>query len=305
MKYRFLFVLLIALTSIQVSYSQELKCNISINSQQIQGSNKRVFNTLQTALYEFMNNRAWSNHVFSVEERIECNILITISDVSSDEYKATLQIQARRPVYNSSYNTVMLNYVDNSFTFSYVEYEPLDFTESTFRSNLTSVMAFYAYMILGFDYDSFSLMGGTEFYKKAETIVNNAQTASEKGWKAFDSKNNKNRYWLVKNMLDSKYEPFREFLYRYHIKGLDLMDQKTSDARAEIADDLVLLQKIYRDKPDPYLNPLQIIFDAKADEFVNIFSESFSEEKNRVYTILKEIDPSNVSKYEKLIKQSN
>ena len=284
-------------------YGQELRCNISVLSQQIQGSNKKIFQTLQTALYEFLNNRTWTNHVFNVNERIECNMMINVTDqLSADEFKATLTVQSRRPVFNSSYNTVMLNYIDNNFTFSYVEFEPLEFNENTFQSNLTSIMAFYVYLIIGLDYDSFSQDGGTEFFEKAENIVNNAQNTPDKGWKPFDSKNNKNRYWLVKNILDERYEPVREFIYKYHRLGLDMMDSKPNEGRTEIAEDLTLLQKVFRDKPDPYLNFMQIIFDAKSDEFVNIFSESMSDEKSRVYQILKEIDNANESKYQKIIK---
>jgi hypothetical protein len=297
----YLFILLLSV--LPLSYAQELRCSVQVVSPQVQGTNKKVYQTLQTALTDFMNNRVWTSNVFKVEERIECNILINITEqVSADEFKGTIQIQSRRPVYNSSYSTVMFNYMDNNFSFKYVEFQSLDFSETTFTSNLTSVMAYYAYMIIGFDYDSFSNEGGTDYFKKADNIVNNAQSATDKGWQAFDSKNNKNRYWLVKNVLDDKYEPVREFYYRYHRKGLDMLDAKPDAARADIAESLELLQQVYRQKPDPYLNYLQVIFDAKADEFVNIFSESFSEEKNRVLTILKEIDPPNGTKYEKIAK---
>ena len=161
-----IFLFQIAFQSIN---SQELKCNISVNSQQIQGTNKKVFTTLQTALYEFMNNKAWTNHTYAMNERIECNILINISDQSgADEFKGSIQIQSRRPVFNSSYNTVMLNYVDNNFNFKYIEYEVLELNENSHQSNLSAVLAFYVYIILGLDYDSFSLEGGSEFFNKAE-----------------------------------------------------------------------------------------------------------------------------------------
>jgi hypothetical protein len=300
---RKLFLLILFLSVLSLSYAQELRCSVQVVSPQVQGTNKKVYQTLQTALTDFMNNRVWTSHVFKPEERIECNILINITEqTTADEFKGTLQVQSRRPVYNSSYSTVMFNYMDNNFSFQYIEFQSLDFSETSFTSNLTSVMAYYAYMILGFDYDSFSENGGTEYFKKADNIVNNAQSATDKGWQAFDSKNNKNRYWLVKNVLDEKYAPVREFYYRYHRKGLDLLDSKPDAARADIAESLELLQQVYRQKPDPYLNYLQVVFDAKADEFVNIFSESFTEEKNRVLTILKEIDPPNGTKYEKIAK---
>ena len=300
---QFLFLLLLLISLFQASFlnSQELRCNISVNTQQIQGTNKKVFTTLQSTLYEYMNNRAWTGHTYSMNERIECNILINISDQSgADEFKGTLQIQARRPVFNSSYNTVMLNYLDNNFNFKYVEYEVLELNESSHQSNLASVLAFYAYVILGLDYDSYSLEGGSEFFAKAEKIVNNAQGSSDRGWKPYEAKNNKNRYWLVKNILDKRYSPLREFNYRYHRLGLDLLDSKPTDGRNEITESLLLLQKVYREKPDPFLHYLNVVFDAKADEFVNIYSEALPDEKSRAFQILNEIDNANAAKYKKI-----
>ena len=280
--------------------AQELKCNIQVMSEQVQGTNKRIFETLQQAMYEFMNNRNWTNNVFTNEERIECNMLFNITDYNGSDFKGTLQIQERRPVFNSSYNSVLFNYLDQNIQFSYVEYEPLIFSETSFTSNLTSLLAYYAYVMIGLDYDSFSYKGGTEYFKKAEAIVNLAQNAKEKGWRPFETSNNKNRYWLIQNILDDKYAPVREFIYKYNRLGLDLMASKPSEGRDEIANDLKLLQTVFRQKPDPYMHFLQVIFDAKSDEWVNIFSESFPEEKNRVVQILKEIDPPNLAKYQKI-----
>lgn len=281
---------------------QELRCNIQLVTQQIQGTNKQIFQTLQTAMYEFMNNRNWTEHRYDYDERIECSILINLTEqLGAEEFRGSIQIQSRRPAYNSTYNTTMFNFLDNDVRFRYIEYEPLEFNEQTHLSNLTSLLAFYAYIIIGLDYDSFSTEGGTPYFQKAEAIVNNAQNIPEPGWKPYDGARNKNRYWLIKNILDDEYRPVREFIYRYHRLGLDMMDSKVNEGRAEIAEDMRLLQKVYREKPDPYLFFLQIIFDAKSDEFVNIFSESFPEEKRRVTTILKEIDPANTSKYEKII----
>jgi len=283
-------------------FSQELKCNVQVVSQQIQGTNKQVFQTLQTAIYEFMNTIVWTNHIYGIDERIECNLLFNITDqISADEFKGTLQIQSRRPIYNTNYNTVMFNYMDNDIHFRYVEFEPLQFDETQHLSNLTSLLAFYAYIILGLDYDSFSYEGGTAYFQMAENIVNNAQNAREVGWKAFESTSHKNRYWLINDILDDKYAPIREFIYRYHRHGLDVMDEKVVEGRGVIAESLENLQKIYREKPDPFMQILKIILDAKADEFVNIFSESFVEEKNRVVTILQEIDPSNQPKYQRIL----
>jgi len=283
-----------------VIFAQELKCNIQVFSDQVQGTNKKIFETLQKAMYEFVNNRNWTNHVFTNEERIECNMLFNIQSYTGSDFTATLQVQARRPVFNSSYTTVLLNYFDASAQFSYIEFEPLDFSENAFTSSLTSILAYYANIIVGLDYDTYAYNGGTEYLRKAESIVNNAQTAKEPGWKLFDGKNNKNRYRLIQNLLDDKFAPAREFMYKYHRLGLDAMAEKPNEGRDEIAEDLKLLQQVYRAKPDPYMVLLNVIFDAKNDEWVNIFSESFPEEKNRVVTILKEIDPANSTKYQKI-----
>ena len=278
---------------------------MQIVTQQIQGTNKKIFQTLQAAVYEFVNNRTWTNNVYSYSERIECNIMINLTDqISSDEFKGTIQVQSRRPVYNTTYNSTMFNYVDNKFHIRYVEFEPLEFNETSHLSNLTSILAYYVYIIIGLDNDSFSFEGGSQYFEKAEAIVMNAQNAPFAGWKPYEGSGNKNRYWLIKNILDVEYSPVREFLYRYHRMGLDNLESATNEARIEIIEGLRLLQEVYRKKPDPYLFLLQIVFDAKKDEFVNIFSESFAEEKSRVLRILKEIDPSNSRKYEKINKET-
>lgn len=285
--------------------AQELKCNIQINSQKISGTNRTVYQTLQTAIYEFMNNTSWTNHVYSIDERIECNIVINLNEqLGSDEYKGTIQVQSRRPVFNTSYNTTTLNFLDNYFDFRYMEFNKLEFSETTHLSNLTSVLAFYAYIILGIDYDSYSLMGGTEYFEKAEKILNNAQNATETGWKAYEG-NRKNRYWMVENILSEKYRPIREVYYRYHRLGLDIMNEKLIEGRAEIVDCMASIQKVFREKPDPYMFYMQLFFDAKNDELVSLFSESFASEKSRVVNILTEIDNANASKYKAIMEQKN
>jgi hypothetical protein len=281
--------------------AQELNCNIQISAQRIQGSNRQVFESMQRDLYEFMNNTVWTNHVFSYAERIDCNILINLTDqLSADEFKGTIQIQLSRPVFNTTYKSTMLNFIDNSFQFRYVEFQPLEFDPSTYRSSLVSVLAYYTYMILGFDYDSFSPLGGTEFYQMAEKIVTSAQNAPEPGWKPYDGSRNRNRYWLVKNALDKEYEGVRQFLYDYNINGLDKMESKIAEARTSMVESLKLIQEVYRKKPDPFMYIVQVVMDAKADEFINIFSAAFPEEKSRVVQILTEIDPANKAKYEKI-----
>lgn len=299
--------LLVSLSLIPLlSFAQELKCNVQIVSQQVQGTNKQVFETLQSEIYEFMNNRVWTNHVYSIEERIECNIMFNITEqLSADEFRGTLQIQSRRPVFNTNYNTVMLNYMDNDIQFRYIEFEPLEFDLNSHISNLTSILSFYAYVVLALDYDSFSLEGGTAFWEAAERIVDNAQNAQEKGWKPFDNTSHKNRYWLVKDFMDPEYKLCREFIYRYHRHGLDMMDTKVTEGRAEISNSFELLQKVFRQKPDPFLQPLRLLFDAKSDEIVNVYSDSFPEERSRVSQILNEIDQANANKYKAIVESKN
>lgn len=281
--------------------SQELKCNVQIVSQSIQGTNKQVFQTMQTAIYEFMNNMNFTNHVYQFDERIECNFMFNITDqLSADEFKGTLTIQSRRPIYSTNIHTTMLNFVDNNVHFRYVEFEPLEWDPTQHISNLTALLAYWAYMIIGLDYDSFGFMGGTPFYQQAENIVQNAQNAREGGWKPFESLDHKNRYWLVTDILNDGYKPIRQFNYAYHRLGLDMMDAKVNEGRGTIAENLDHLLRVYREKPDPFIYWLQLILDAKSDEMINIFSESFTEEKMRVIRILQEIDPANKTKYDKI-----
>lgn len=281
--------------------SQELNCNVQISAQRIQGSNRQVFETMQRDIYEFMNSTVWTNNVYSYAERIDCNILINLNDqLSSDEFRGTIQIQLRRPVFNTTYNSTMLNFIDNEFQFRYVEFQPLEFDPGAHRSNLISVLAYYTYIILGFDFDSYSHLGGTEFFQMAEKIVTNAQNAPERGWKPYDASRNRNRYWLVKNILDKEYEGVRQFIYDYDIHGLDKMESKISEARTSMLESLRLIQEVYRRKPDPFMYFVQVVLESKSDELVNIFSEAFPEEKSRVVQILTEVDPANKAKYEKI-----
>ena len=302
MRKSFIFIFLVLLP-LALS-GQELRCNVQVVSQQIQGTNRQVFQTLQNAIYEFMNNRVWTDHVYAMEERIECNLMFNITEqLSADEFKGTLSVQSRRPVYNTNYNTVTLNFVDNDIQFRYVEFEPLEFDLNSHLSNLTSILAFYAYYILGLDYDTFSLLGGTPYFEKAERIVLNAQNVPESGWKPLDDLAHKSRYWLVKDMLDVDYEPIRVFNYRYHRLGLDTMDEKVAEGRAEITNSLELLQKVYRNRPDPYMYLLSLVFDSKVDEIVNVYSESYPEERTRAHTILVEINKTNANKYKAILEQ--
>ena len=252
---------------------------------------------MQSDLYEFMNNRKWTEHVYSYDEKIKCNILIRLDEqISVDEFRGSIQVQLTRPIFNSSYESTILNIKDNDFRCKYVEFQPLEFNETSNRDNLTNIMAYYAYIILGFDYDTYSRDGGTPYYLKAEAIVNNSQNAREKGWRSFQSE--RNRYWLVENILNKSYSSYRSCLYSYHRQGLDIMSDKPEEGRAAIANSMRDIQKVFRRKPSTYI--LQMFFDAKSDELVKIFSKSFPDERNRVLAILNEVDPSNGSKYEKI-----
>lgn len=293
-----IFAILVLVFSLSLNgFAQELRCQITVSHQRIQGANQALFRTMQSDLYEFVNNRKWTEHVFSYDEKIKCNILIRLDEqISVDEFKGSIQVQLKRPIFNSSYETTILNIKDNDFRCKYVEFQPLEFNETSNRDNLTNILAFYAYVILGFDYDTFSPEGGTPYFEKAQAIVNNSQNASEKGWKAFESE--RNRYWLMENILNKSYSDYRKCMYSYHREGLDLMSERAEEGRANIATSLRDIQKVFRRRPSIYI--LQMFFDAKADELVNIFSKSFPDERNRVVAILNEVDPSNGSKYEKI-----
>ncbi|MCK3685012.1 DUF4835 family protein [Maribellus sp. YY47] len=277
--------------------AQELRCNVTVSARGIQGANQNLFRTMQSDIYDFMNNRKWTEHVYGYDEKIRCNILIRLDEqVSADEFKGSIQVQLTRPVFNSSYTSTVLNIKDNDFHCNYVEFQPLEFNETSNRDNLTNILAYYAYIILGFDYDTFSPEGGTEFFQKAQSIVNNSQNARERGWKSFESE--RNRYWLTENILNKSYSSFRSCMYNYHRMGLDIMSDRAEEGRATIANSLRDIQKVFRRRPSTYI--LQIFFDAKVDELVNVFSKSFPDERSRVLTILNEVDPSNGSKYEKI-----
>lgn len=296
MKYIFILILLFLFASV-TSFAQELRCNVTVSAQRIQGANQNLFRTMQSDIYEFMNNRKWTDHVYSYDEKLKCNIMILLEEqISADEFSGTIQVQLIRPVFDSSYETTLLNIKDNNFRCRYVEFQPLEFNETSNRENLTNILAFYAYVILGYNYDSFGPEGGTPYFEKAQAIVNNSQTLNVKGWKSFESE--RNRYWLLENILNKSYSDFRRCMYNYHRNGLDLMSQRAEEGRATIAESLRDLQKVFRKRPSTYI--LQMFFDAKVDELINVFSKSYPDERNRVLTILNEIDPSNGSKYAKI-----
>lgn len=279
--------------------AQELNCSVSVVSPQVQGSNREVYDNLRKAIYEFINTTTWTDHIFKEQERIQCQLMFNITNrVSDDEFEGTLQIQSSRPVFNTSLTTVLLNHRDNDIRFKYSEFEPLVFNENMFTSNLVAIVAFYVNIIIGIDYDTFGPEGGQLFFQRAEAIVTNAQNAQESGWKAFEGI--RNRYWLVENLMNDKYRAMRSCLYRYHRLGLDRMSERLDEGRAEIAEALYELRPAYRENPQAMI--FQVFFTAKSEEIVNIFSQSYPDEKNRVATALKEVDPANTAKWDKIIK---
>jgi hypothetical protein len=272
-----------------------------IPDKEIQISDRQKLQTLQKSVREFVNNRKWTNEVFTEDERIEFNISFNIlSKVSTDRYAGTLQIQYSRPVFNSSYYSPILNYLDDEIEFDYIETQPLDYNENTHESNLSAILSYYTYIIIGLDYSTFSPNADNIYLQKAKKIVENAQSAPEGGWKAFES--NKNRYWLAEELLDAKYSSFHDVLYNYHRQGLDIMNEDNEKGRGYVTESIESMRKIKQLNPTAFI--LQLFFNSKADEISNIYSNAYQDEKNRVYKLLMELDPSNLNKYNK-IKENN
>jgi hypothetical protein len=280
--------------------AQELYCSVDVTSQQVQGSDRRVYETMRNAIYEFMNNRNWTNYNYKYNEKIECSILINVTERSAPDYfRCDMTIALRRPVFNSSYNTVLFNFIDKNVDIVYVENQPLDFNVGMFSSNLTSILAYYAYIMIGLDFDSFTLNGGNPYYEAALSIVNSAQTSDYQGWNS--SEGTKNRYWLLENITNPSYSGVRNFYYEYHLKGLDIMYEEPEKGRQAILASLEYLRQVKQSRPGLLI--LQIIADSKRDEFVNVFSEGASTEKSNVVKILNEIDPSNAMTYQKILQK--
>lgn len=293
-----LFFYLIASTAL---YSQDLNARVQILAPQIPNANKRILDVLEVSIKDFLNGRRWTADALQPQERIDCNFVITITewDGSSANFKAEAQIQSSRPIYNTNYNSTILNLNDKDFTFSYSEGQALDYSDQNYLNNLTSLLAFYAYIITGMDYDTFSKLGGTPYFQKAQTVLNNAQNAPNAGWKAHE--NLRNRFWLVENLTNKAYNPIRESMYEYHRDGLDVMTENSSKGRKAIYAVLPQLQKIDKQKQGAILN--QVFFTAKSDELINILSDAEPQEKLKAFTILSVVDPANALKYE-ILKRS-
>lgn len=277
--------------------AQDLNARVSVVSPKIQVSNKRIFQTLETAMKDFLNGRKWSADAILPQERIDCNFVLNITNWDGGStFSAELQVQSSRPIYGSSYSSTLLNINDRDVDFTYSEGQTVDYSDQNFQSNLSSVMAFYAYIIVGMDYDSFSRYGGTPYFSNAQTVVTNAQTGSYKGWKAFDG--NINRYWLSENLNNKLYDPLRSFIYDYHRNGLDIMADNTSKGRKAITTLLPSLQQIDRQRVGSMF-PL-IFYTAKSDELVSLYSKADPQERVQVMNLLLQTDPANGNKYQAL-----
>lgn len=279
-------ILAIVLT-LGTARAQELNCTVDINSDQIQGSNKSVFETLKQAVNEYMNTTVFTNAKFNTNEKIDCRIYLTVKELTDNTFKGDLQVQSSRPVYNSSYTTTLINFKDNNIEFEYQEGEPLVFSDNSMESQLTAILNFYAYLFLAIDFDTFSPRGGQPFFDRLAQIVQMAQSSGETGWKQFED--TKNRSAVLSAFTDQSTSSIRDLLYNYHRTGLDEMATAPDKGRARITESLDLLQKIYQ--ASPMSVGLSMFKDAKLDELVNIYSKSSQTERDNVYEILYGIFP--------------
>ena len=290
---------IVSLCSVGRMQAQELEAKVVVNHSKIQGTNNSVFTTLQDAMTEFLNTRKWSNSQYTTRERIACSFNLIVNEYSDEgRFGCSLMVQANRPVYNASYNTTVLNFNDNAVDFNYIEHDKLEFSDDMIDDNLTAVLAYYAYLIIGLDMDTFSPKGGTDIFHKAENVVNNAQIVGEDGWKAFGD--SKNRHAIINDYMNGAMEPYRQLLYDYHRKGLDEMAQNAERGRSNITTSLTLLEKVKQDKPMSVLP--QLFTEIKKDELLGIYSKGTTKEKEEVCRILTLVNPSFTEEWEKIKK---
>ncbi|MGM0566040.1 MAG: DUF4835 family protein [Bacteroidota bacterium] len=301
MKQAAIYLILFMFTMVLNGQSQELDCSVRVNSRQVEGSDKQVFTNMQKAIQEFMNNTKWTNYNFQIEERIECTFLFTINErIASDEFSGKLNVVVSRPVFGTSYNTSLLNWEDKAIHFYFIEDQPIEYSENAYTTNLAALLGFYANIVLGLDFDSFSKFGGTPFFEQAQNIVNMAQSDGERGWASFDSQ--KNRYWLAENYNNNSYAGIREANYMYHRQGLDKMQDNLDMGRSKILEAIELLERVNEQRPNLFI--MQLFLEAKSDEIINIFKEASSMEKGKVVEIMKQLDPSNSSSYDKIMQEN-
>jgi hypothetical protein len=296
------FILLLLFQTVSGT-AQELNCQVTIipaPALQVGPVEKEIFDELESAIYDFMNTTKWTNDIFEIEERINCNVLITVTDLpSTTTFKGKIQVQSSRPVFNTSYNSTVFNHVDSDFAINYLRNSAiLPMSNYQYRDNLSALLSFYAYMILGYDYDSFSLKGGDPYFKAAQQIANNAKNSGDEGWSASASKK-RNRFWMVDNVLQPVFSPLRNAYYNYHRNGLDEFYTDQAVGRKKILETLQSLDKVQRSRPGS-MN-LQLFLTSKTQELINIFSQSEIKEKNAAVSILKKLDPVNSSNYQEIL----
>jgi hypothetical protein len=292
---RFITVLLLMLFVNQM-IAQELNCSVTVNADKIPGSNKQIFKTLENAINEFVNQKRWTNLNYKTQERLNCNLTLTLLEQDNSEFRGHIQIQSSRPVYNSSYVTPVFNFKDDNISFQYIEFQPLIFNENTFESNLVSVLSYYVNIILGMDADTFAFNGGEQFFTNAQNIVVQAQQSGYKGWNQNDGNNT--RFTLIDNILSPTYSLYREMMYVYHLKGLDILSTNQQNAKLQIANAVGMLRTIYNNRPNAFL--LRIFMDSKADEIVDIFSDGPQFDSKNLKEDLIRISPLNASKWNEI-----
>lgn len=291
--------ILLVIFTLSNANAQEFNCKVDIISPSLQTSaaDKQVFEELKGALREFINNTRWGTDNFKIEERIEMNLLINLSEQpSSDEFGGSIQVTSSRTIHNTNYKSTVFNWIDNDFKFKYQRGTAIQFSIDRHRDNLSSVIAFYCYMIMGYDYDSYALEGGTKWFLKAQQICTNAQGVSEPGWRAAEGQ--RNRYWLVENALQQLFQPLREVYYKYHREGFDVLYGDVNKGTNAVIACLELLQKIHKSRPGSF--NVQVFFSTKVDELVNLFGGAAPDVKTKAFTLLKSIDPANLNKYNKI-----
>jgi len=286
--YSFLLLLLFGITQ-----AQQLNCTVNVNADQITITNKQIFSTLEKSLNDFINKTDWTGKVYKQEEKINCSMYITVTAYDSNQFTATIQVQSSRPIYNSSYSSPILNFNDKDFSFKYNEFENLNFNPTNFESNLISVVAFYSYVIIGMDADTFTKLGGSKYLETAQDVSNVAISGGYKGWGQADG--TQNRYFLINDMLSNTFSPFREALYEYHFEGLDIMHSDLKTAKLKISDAISTLCKINETRPNAFIT--RIFFDAKSDEIVSVFSAGPSIDIKELMGKLNSISPINSSKW--------
>lgn len=248
--------------------AQELNCTVTVNSDQVSQTNQQVFVTLERSLTDFINKNKWTNRSYQENERVNAQMFITVTNFENNRFEANIQIQSSRPVFNTSYETPIFNYKDDQFNFEYIEFQPLVFNQNVYESNLVSVISYYVYIILGLDADTFSLEGGTEYYRTAQGIVTQAQGSNSAGW---SQSSNRSRFELVDNLLSNTYREYRVAMYNYHRKGLDIFGDNNSTGKQVIAGTMNLFETMVKRRPNAFL--IQTFFDAKSEEIQNIFSD--------------------------------